>query len=340
MAAYSYPTYKAPTTGGLTSGQGTKTPTYYGSNVWDTTSKTAASPWGGTSQNNTYTTGQVRPSNQGTTPIPTTNNPAPPPGTPMGQQPGTPSPGSSMGTGYGIGNDYWNPGGTTGGSQATGAQPVTGWGMPDASWQNLNPQAVANYAQIGVPMSQLQQNSYQYGQDFNENQRRWNEQFGWTQSNDTFNQNLASQQQASAQQIAQWQQNNWGQQFGLDSEMARGNLQLGQTQAAIDSAWKAGQLNNTQTELAQQDWYQRNMIGIQGTQNAIDSAWKAGQLSNTQRELALAELTQKQNDAFKYSQLQYQSDLQREGYKNQITQANINAFGRAQTPKSRWIRSW
>lgn len=247
-------------------------------------------------------------------------------GTPMTTQPVSPT-GSTTPTPTGGGPS--GPSGQTGqqtayqipGTQAQGGS-YFGWSPP--AWMSDNSQAnvgsdaylkaIQNYVQ-NLPYYQLQQNAYQYGMDFNEAQRRWDQQFGWTQQNDQFNQNLANQQQQMAQWVAQQQQNNWGQQFGLDSEMARGNLGV------------------SQAEQQSQDWYRRQQATLADmTQYQLDQ-WR-------NKQLALDDLTQYQLDQYRKSQLAQEGALTRENYQNQQAIARMNAFGRTQAPRARWVRSW
>ncbi len=309
-------------------------------------------------------------------------------------------------------------------------QDQAGWADPAMS------QAMANYQGI-LPYVQAQQNAYQYGQDFTEAQRRWDEQFGWTQQTDQFNMGLAQQQQAMAQWTAQQQQGNWQNQYNLDTELGRGALgvdqatqqanaayqqgQIGiaQEQNRIDQMYKAGQLTNEQyanetqriqagnqlhlgnvqnqisqqnadtqrqeaanalhlgneqnridqmyksgmlsneqyanesqrlyqtgqlsqaaNELQSQDWYRRQQIDVANQQNQIDQMYKSGMISNQQRELALAELTQQQNDTYRYAAMTQEAALSRENMTNQQKLTAMNAFGRWQAPNARFVRSW
>jgi hypothetical protein len=201
-------------------------------------------------------------------------------------------------------------------------QDQAGWGTPAMM------QALQNYAQL-QPWIQTQQNAMQYGNDFNENQRRWNQQFGWTQQNDQFNQGLASQQQAMAQWVAQNQQQNWGQQFGLDSELGRGNLALGNRQAGIDEAYKQGQLGVAQQQNVIDEMFKRGQLTNEQYANESNRLYQTGQLGIGNRELDLKDWYQRQ-----------QADLTREGYTSQQQIAAMQAFGRAQRPQARFIRSW
>lgn len=315
-------------------------------------------------------------------------------GTTYTTQPVSPTSGNSPGGSGSTGTnwwDNWNPGpsapsATTGqqtayqiaGSQATGGGTqgftweVPQWmrGLTSEQWASPTiQQAVANYMAGSLPFSQLQQNSYQYTNDFNEAQRRWDQQFAWTQQGDQFNQNLSNQQQQMAQWVAQQQQNNWQQQFGLDSQVARdtlynnartaewnynlgvGGLEVDRARNVIDQAYKqglitneqyanesqrlyqTGQLANQRADLASQDWYNRAQIALGG--RAEDR-----QLGVANRQLALADLTQAQLEAYRRAQLAQEGALAREGYQNQQAIARMNAFGRTQAPRARWVRSW
>ena len=141
------------------------------------------------------------------------------------------------------------------------------WNNPDWARGDGAQKALQNWNTY-LPYLQYRQNAYQYGMDFNEAARRWQDQFNWQKQGDQFAQGLAGRQEDRAWWTAQQAADQWGKQFGLDSELGRGNLQLGRDKM------------NTEAQVA------------------------------------------------------------REGYANQQKIANINAFGRAQTPNARWLRSW
>jgi hypothetical protein len=309
-------------TGGATPGSN---PTG-GSSVFDTTNR-STSAWGGLG---TYSTNPTQPSgnsvnwngSSGLPPSPSVNNTGTSTGTGTGDQystnpvmPGSGNPGTQVNVPNNNSFTWSPPSWVQGQDQA-------GWGTPAMA------QALQNYAQL-QPWIQTQQNAMQYGNDFNENQRRWNQQFGWTQQNDQFNQGLASQQQAMAQWVAQQQQNNWGQQFGLDSELGRGNLALGNRQAGIDEAYKQGQLGVAQQQNVIDEMFKRGQLSNEQYANESNRLYQTGQLGQGNRELDLKDWYQRE-----------QANLTREGYTSQQQIAAMNAFGRAQRPQARFIRSW
>jgi hypothetical protein len=71
-----------------------------------------------------------------------------------------------------------------------------------------------NYISSVLPVAQFGQNNFQYRNDFNEAQRRWQAEFGATQGQNQFQQGLSARQQMSAEEQARLAQANWGQQFG------------------------------------------------------------------------------------------------------------------------------
>lgn len=94
------------------------------------------------------------------------------------------------------------------------------WQMPDWFgkdkdwWQNAKQRdAAKGWMEAQLPAAQFDQNRYQYAKDFNEAQRRFNQEFGWGTKRDTFNMNLSAQQQKMAEWVAQNQQGNWEKQF-------------------------------------------------------------------------------------------------------------------------------
>jgi hypothetical protein len=238
-------------------------------------------------------------------------------------RPGSPvQPGTGMGYGFSWSPPAW-----------LSNQDQAGWGSDAMA------KALQNYGLL-QPWVQTQQNAYQWGNEFNENQRRWDQQFGWQQLSDQFGMNLSAQQQALADWVARQNAAQWEKQFGLDTEMGRGNLALGNRELDIRDQYQQGQLGLGQRTLESEDWYRRAQANQAQQANTIDQMWKSGQLSNQQRELALAELTQGQNEAFRRAQLAQEAALTRENYANQMRLASMAAFGRAQAPNARWLRSW
>lgn len=212
-------------------------------------------------------------------------------------------------------------------------QTVTPWnpGVPTtpAGW---NTQALRDqygqYLSAMLPYQQYQQNANQYATDFNEAQRRWNEQFGWTQQGDRFNQDLSTRQQ----QMAEWQAGEaarqWNDQFGWQRE----------------------------TDMFSQDLANRQLSqtgDLQRQQMSIEQAYNEGRLSNEQRQLALQELQAGQDESFRRDQLAQQLGFSREELTSrdalarwqqtqqleaQRQQAILQATGRNQAPNARWMR--
>lgn len=185
-----------------------------------------------------------------------------------------------------------------------------------------------------------------------------------------------------------WQKEQFGQQFGLDQQAQdwrqqyeQGQLNLGgreadtaQYTAEGNRAYQEGQLGigNRQADTSQYgaetermlgteqnritDWYNQQRVGIEQKANQIDEAYKSGLINNQQRELALQELTQQQDNAYRYaaqaqqeSQFsrelqsteqyrQLQAQLEREQMQNAFRTATMNAVGRNQAQNVRFLR--
>jgi hypothetical protein len=347
-------------TGGATPGSN---PTG-GSSVWDTTNRSGASPWGsgnmfgGTTGQGNTTGGQY-----GTNPVQPQGNP----GNWQGFNGLPPSPqqtnntnanwynqwqGGNYPTGpstqTGAGNQYstnpvmptWNPNQYStnpvqpgGNSTYTPATPGYSLNFPDfvqhrdqAGFADPNmTTALQNYGQL-FPYVQLQAQETGNAWDRNENGRRFDVTFGETQQNNRFNQGLSAQQQAMAEWVAQMQQGNWEKNFGFDQEMGRGRL-------GLDTELGRGNLALGQTQAANQDWYNRSRVGL-------DTELGRGNLDVSRGQLDLNRLTQEQLNTLNTARLAQEGALTREGFGNQQQIAAMNAFGRAQRPQARFIRSW
>ncbi len=161
-------------------------------------------------------------------------------------------------------------------------------GVP-ATVDQWNTQAVrdqySQYLSSMLPYQQLQQNQQQYSGDFNEAQRRWNQQMGWTQATDQYNMDLTGRQQQMAEWTAQQANQQWYDQFG-------------QTQR--NDAFSQDLANRQYAQQGQQ--FDQN-LRLQYAAQTIENAYNQGRLSNEQRQLALGELTQQQNYSFAQQQL-------------------------------------
>lgn len=238
----------------------------------------------------------------------------------------------------------------TQGTQATNTPWNTGVPATVDLW-NTQPvrDQYSQYLSSMLPYQQLQQNQQQYSGDFNEAQRRWNQQMGWTQATDQYNMDLSGRQQQMAEWQAQAANQQWYDQFG-------------QTQR--NDAFSQDLANRQYAQQGQQ--FDRN-LQLQYAAQTIENAYNQGRLSNEQRQLALGELTQQQNYAFAQQQLAANQGWNREelaatqqyrGQQDQLARAQmaqelqmqqaqleaqrqnavLQATGRNVAPNSRWMR--
>ncbi len=227
-------------------------------------------------------------------------------------------------------------------------------------WWNSsdNRNAANNQMSTMLPYYQFQQNNTQYANDFNEAQRRYDQDLAWRQNTDTYNMELAGRQQG----MAEWQANEaarqFGAQFGWQQTTDTWTRDLSQQAANTEQAYRQGLISNSQRELALGELTQQQNNAL-GQRNAeIEQAYRQGLISNSQRELALGELTQQQNNALGQGNLAWQRELgtgqlqlsrdemiqraalEREQMQNSQRLAQMQAYGRWQQPNVRWQRNY
>lgn len=228
------------------------------------------------------------------------------------------------------------------------------------AWWNSSDNRNAAQAQMStmLPYYQFQQNNAQYASDFNEAQRRYDQDLAWRQGTDTYNMGLAGRQQDMAEWQAGEQANQWGAQFGWQQNVDTWTRDISQQAANTEAAYRQGLISNSQRELALGELTQQQNYAL-GQRNAdIEGAYRQGLISNSQRELALGELTQQQNNALGQGNLAWQRELgtgqlqlsrdemiqraalEREQMQNSQRLAQMQAFGRWQQPNVRWQRNY
>lgn len=165
-------------------------------------------------------------------------------------------------------------GSNTGGWQADPRANPWGWAnafsgvLSDPKWWQSaqNQSAIQAYSAAMQPFYQYQQNAYQYAKDFNEAQRRWNEEMSWNQSRDAYNMALTTRQQNAAE-------DQWGKTFGQQQLQDWRTWDLSNRQFAEQQLgnWRTWDLGNRQFAHAQdQDiWgrgFQEKQLAEQGKQ--------------------------------------------------------------------------
>lgn len=305
--------------------QQTNAPGWTGNaNAWNTSKAGApvsmfGGAIGGSQLGDVYTTQPVGPTGYPTTndtprqPVPARpNTPAPTYPT----QPGAQYPGAAPG-GWNpnLPNPYYTPGNPMN-LPNVGAQNPYGYDNTAAWWANRdNANAMASW----LPYGQYEQNRWQYTNDFNEAQRRYDAEMAWRQQSDQYNMGLAGRQQ----QMAEWQANEaarqWNEQFGYTQQRDTREFQLANDQLAVERAYRQGLISNEQRNLALQELTQQQ-------NNLIAS----GQLQLSRDELAA--LQQWRNT---------EAGLRQNEIDNNLMAARYSAFGRAQAPgQGKFQRNW
>lgn len=290
-------------------------------------------------------------------------------------------------------------------------------GMDLATWMGLNNnggqrRSLAEYSQLMQPYLDRAQNAYQWGNEFNEQQRRWDTQNSWQQGLDSANVELAFRQQGMSEEQARVAAAQWNQQFqqtvrndtfnqGLatrDQDLAE--LQNRQQYGLQDRQVSLQELQNQQrygldtraadlAELQNQQRYgidtraanlaertQADLVNYRNQQDALgwgqigqeryatDAETGLGyanvgqqryatdvgaalqrqqmlqQMGIDTRTLDLRQQEQLANQMFQRQQLAQQAALQREQMALQERLGTMQAYGRAQAPQAKFIRSW
>lgn len=171
---------------------------------------------------------------------------------PEGSLPNVPTPGTG-------------PGGTPLNNPTVGAQNPLGYQNTGQWWANGDNRNAMN---AWLPYGQYEQNRYQYTQDFNEAQRRWDMENQWRQQSDAFNMGMAGRQQTMAEWQAQEAARQWASQFGWTQTTDEWNRDLSQQQLNATDWYNRAQIAARQTEAGNLDWYNRAQIESAAAQRA------------------------------------------------------------------------
>lgn len=145
------------------------------------------------------------------------------------------------------------------------------------------------------------QNASQWGTEFQEAQRRYNQQQQWQEYMDRFNMGLGGRQQDQQEWLNRTAQDNWNRQFGWQSQFSQQQQDL----ARQGQEWSQGfQDRGFDWQKAMDEWNKQFQTGRQEWQQQQD-VWGRG--------LADRQLAQR-TEADRYSN-----------------------FGRAQVPNTRWL---
>lgn len=264
----------------------------------------------------------------------------------------------------------WSVPSTSTPSYGTGTQATTpnyGAGYDTSQYSSANFQdknePLSRYIENTLPLATFNQNAYQYGQDFNEAQRRWNAEFGATQTQNQYNMDLQTRQQQMAEWQAQQAASQWNDQFGWQQQTDTWNRDIAQQQLA--NTYQQGMDQNQASRDVAGTYANAQMYGsnaqLAGTQYSADQYSAAQRYQAQQAALANMYGSDQQlqgtlGSAGIYGNAQmYGSDQQLAGTQygwntqaamnaaqmaNNIQTANINAYGRSQAPRAQWASAW
>lgn len=196
------------------------------------------------------------------------------PGTEWGG-PGWGNPGTPENTVFTPTPDYTvpTPGGTPG-------QPIDPRYNPQhpttqAEWNFYGGDRMQENLAAWIPYAQFMQNSYQYGNDFNEAMRRWDTENSWRQRSDQFNMGLAGRQQEMAEWQARTAADQWGQQFGWTQQTDTWNRDLSQRQLSQTDWYNRAQIDQARAQMESEAATQRAVAAMQvyGRSQAPTARW-------------------------------------------------------------------
>lgn len=181
--------------------------------------------------------------------------------------------------------------------------------------------AAQSWGAVMLPLAQLLSNNEQFQTEFFEAQRRFDEQFGWSQMRDQFNMDLATRQQSAQEQQAAWAQGNFEDQLddqrlndATSRQVALGNLDLAQLQTAAE-------------------------IGQWEQSFAAQQVNDAHARSLADQRLAFEESQSDQTLSLREREQIWQEEYGRKSLELQQEAARYQTFGRAQSP-ARWVSNW
>ena len=247
-------------------------------------------------------------------------------------------------------------------------------------WYGANAENLAAYAQNQLPIQQAQYNQDLQNREYNRNVYTDDRNFAHQSGLDLAGQQLDQNQFALGAWGAQTAANQWDAGFAHTKKIDALNHTLNQQAANTDEMYKRGQITDLQRRTAlaeikqQQDSINVNrdmdikqelgrgrlqidqqLANVQEQRAQVDEMFKQGQITDLQRRTALAELTQQQDEAFRYSQMGQQesqfgrtlqstdtwrgtqADLQREQMQTSRDNTIMQQWGRNQAPNVRWL---
>lgn len=203
-------------------------------------------------------------------------------------------------------------------------------------WKDPNYRAqMGDISAIDLAWQQQDQANYQYGKDFNENQRRWETEQGWRQRQDQFGMGLADRQFGLSQYQAEEASKQFGAQLGF--EQLRNEQQFG---------LQNKQFGEGQRQFNQQFGLQQQQFGESQQQFRQRMALEQAQFGQGQKEFGMTfGEGRRQFDVGQANEQNWrktQAQLQREQMAAEGLNQRYAVFGRAQAGvgPGRVMRAW
>lgn len=201
-------------------------------------------------------------------------------------------------------------------------------------WISNAGEGAMNWISVLGPLAQLMQNSEQFRSEFNEAQRRFDQQFGWTRARDQYQMDLSTRQQNAEEQQAAWQQSNMIRQLDeteLNNVTARDVAQRQMSLAELQQQVQSGQWERSFAAQQVNDEHAR----------ALADQRLAFEQAQSDRQLTLEE----QQSVWMNEYRQAQIANEEEALRVQERVAQIQSYGRNRAPggggvNSQWVSQW
>jgi hypothetical protein len=166
---------------------------------------------------------------------------------------------------FGIGVPIWGSPTNAKGTNAGVSDPLTP-NMYDYWTDETRTKAVGNWLNTMLPLSQYQQNAYQYERDAGEANRRWDAETQWQNQLENYNAQLATRQQQMEEWMAGEQLGQWEEQFEWQKQGDLIAQDIATREIALTEERVGRELTLSEKAQAWQEAYQQAQLDIQREQ--------------------------------------------------------------------------
>ena len=165
-------------------------------------------------------------------------------------------------------------------------------GVTAEFWNGLNNNGgqqahIMNYMSMMQPWAQMQQNANQWGAEFDEQNRRFDNQFGWQQYQDQYNMGLSGRQQGLAEEQARLAAAQWAAQFGYQQQVDQFGQGLATRQQNLSELQNQQQYGLSQDQLRLQELQNQQQYGLSQRGMSLQEQQRRDQMQQFQQQYGL-----------------------------------------------------